>query len=363
MKRRIRGGATRHIAFVTDRNRLFWRLQFGGWLAFAIAMAFSRLGRFPLPFMIASKLLLALLGLAFTSWILRPVYRRLLSPNAAPLRIVLVTSIASYLVAILWTSSDGFLDVIPQRALLDEDASVGGFWYLFGGTLYNAFILQAWSLLYVAIRHLGALQEERERVLRAEAAAQRARLDALRWQLNPHFLFNALNGISTLVVEGHSAQAATMISRLGGLLRSTLEQSEDEVTLAAELELMRQYLDIEQARFGERLAVDVNIDADAWNGRVPVMLLQPIVENAIKHAIATRERGGRIMVGARRAGGMLELFVDDDGPGLARSNGEGVGLTNVRQRLEQLYGPEQKLDLVPNADGGVRVQIHLPYRE
>jgi len=274
-----------------------------------------------------------------------------------------VTSIASYLVAILWTSSDGFLDVIPQRALLDEDASVGGFWYLFGGTLYNAFILQAWSLLYVAIRHLGALQEERERVLRAEAAAQRARLDALRWQLNPHFLFNALNGISTLVVEGHSAQAATMISRLGGLLRSTLEQSEDEVTLAAELELMRQYLDIEQARFGERLAVDVNIDADAWNGRVPVMLLQPIVENAIKHAIATRERGGRIMVGARRAGGMLELFVDDDGPGLARSNGEGVGLTNVRQRLEQLYGPKQKLDLVPNADGGVRVQIHLPYRE
>jgi LytS/YehU family sensor histidine kinase len=142
-----------------------------------------------------------------------------------------------------------------------------------------------------------------------------------------------------------------------------LEQSEDEVTLAAELELMRQYLDIEQARFGERLAVDVNIDADAWNGRVPVMLLQPIVENAIKHAIATRERGGRIMVGARRAGGMLELFVDDDGPGLARSNGEGVGLTNVRQRLEQLYGPKQKLDLVPNADGGVRVQIHLPYRE
>ena len=326
-------------------------------------MAFSRLGRFPLPFMIASKLLLAALGLALTSWVLRPIYRRLLPPNASIVRIVLVTAIASYGVAILWTSADGLVDIIPQRALLDENATIGGFWYLFGGTLYNAFTLLAWSLLYVAIRYLGALQEERERVLRAEAAAQRARLDALRWQLNPHFLFNALNGISTLVVEGHSTQAVTMISRLGGLLRSTLEQSEDEVTLAAELELMRQYLDIEQARFGERLAVDVNIDADAWNGRVPVMLLQPIVENAIKHAIATRARGGRIVVGARREDGMLDLFVDDDGPGLTPSNGDGVGLTNVRQRLEQLYAANQRLDLLPNAIGGVRVHIRLPYRE
>ena len=126
---------------------------------------------------------------------------------------------------------------------------------------------------------------------------------------------------------------------------------------------MRQYLDIEQARFGERLAVDVNIDADAWNGRVPVMLLQPIVENAIKHAIATRERGGRIVVGARREDGMLDLFVDDDGPGLTPSNGDGVGLTNVRQRLEQLYAANQRLDLLPNAIGGVRVHIRLPYRE
>jgi LytS/YehU family sensor histidine kinase len=313
--------------------------------------------------MIVSKTGLGLLGLAYTSWALRPFYRRLLPTNAPSMRIVLVTSVASYAVAILWTSSAALLDLIPQRALLDPDASVRGFWYLFGGTLYHAFILLAWSLLYVAVRHLGALQEERERVLRAEAAAQRARLDALRWQLNPHFLFNALNGISTLVVEGQSAQAATMISRLGDLLRSTLEQTGDEVTLAAELELVRQYLDIEQARFGERLRIDVTVDADAWNGHVPVMLLQPIVENAIKHAIATRERGGRIVVGATRHDGTLELFVEDDGPGIASFNGDGVGLANVRQRLQHLYGSDQRLDLLPNAMGGVRVRIRLPYRE
>ena len=326
-------------------------------------MAASRVGRFPLPYMMASKVLLAILGLAITSSLLRPIYRRLLPANAPSTRIVLVTSICSYAAAILWTSVDGVVDLIPQRALLDADASIGGFWYLFGGTLYNAFTLLAWSLLYVAIRHLGALQEERERVLRAEAAAHRARLDALRWQLNPHFLFNALNGISTLVVEGHSTQAVTMISRLGGLLRSTLEQSEDEVTLAAELELVRQYLDIEQARFGDRLAIDVTIDADAWNGRVPVMLLQPIVENAIKHAIATRERGGHIVIGATRHDRTLELFVEDDGPGIASSNGDGVGLSNVRQRLAHLYGTDQRLDLQPNARGGLRVSIRLPYRE
>lgn len=326
-------------------------------------MAFSRLGRFPLPYMIVSKALLALLGLVYTSWLLRPFYRRVLPPNSASTRIVLATSMASYAVAILWTSSDAVLDLLPQRAMLDAGASIRGFWFLFGGTLYNAFILLAWSLLYVAVRHLRALQQERERALRAEAAAHRARLDALRWQLNPHFLFNALNGISTLVVEGHSAQAAMMISRLGALLRSTLEQSGDEVTLAAELELVRQYLDIEQTRFGERLAIDITVDAEAWNSRVPVMLLQPIVENAVKHAIATRERGGRIVVGATRDGGTLELFVDDDGPGIAQSNGDGVGLANVRQRLEHLYGSDQRLDLLPNAMGGVRARIRLPYRE
>jgi LytS/YehU family sensor histidine kinase len=313
--------------------------------------------------MIPSKILLGLLGLVYTTWVLRPLYRRLLPVNSAATRIVFVTSIASYVLAVLWTSSAAVVDLIPQRLLLDSDASIAGFWFLFGGTLYHAFILMAWSVLYVAIRHVGALQEERERALRAEAAAERARLDALRWQLNPHFLFNALNGISTLVVEGHSAQAATMISRLGGLLRSTLEQSGDEVTLAAELELVRQYLDIEQARFGERLMVDVTVDGDAWNGRVPVMLLQPLVENAIKHAIATRESGGRIVVGATRNGGTLELFVEDDGPGIASTNGDGVGLANVRQRLHHLYGSEQRLALMPNATGGLRVSVRLPYRE
>jgi two-component system LytT family sensor kinase len=356
-------GRPPNTAAMTDRDRLFWRLQLAGWLAFAIAMALSRLGRFPLGYMIASKTSLALLGLIYTSWILRPLYRRLLPQDASFPRIIALTSVGSYAVAVLWTASAALLDFVAQRALLDPRASVGGFWYFFGGTLYDAFILLAWSVLYVVIRHQKALQAERERALRAEAAANQARLDALRWQLNPHFLFNALNGISTLVLEGKSAQAASMISRLGGLLRSTLEQSADEVSLGAELELVRQYVDIEQARFGDRLGFEVFIEPDAWNGRVPVMVLQLLVENAVRHAIAPREHGGSILVGANRVGEELELFVEDDGPGLAASNGAGIGLTNVRQRLERLYGSQQRLDLSRAKLGGLRVSIRLPFRE
>jgi two-component system LytT family sensor kinase len=349
---------------MTDRDRLFWRLQLGGWLAYALAMALSRIGRFPLPYMVASKGLLAVLGLAITSWILRPVYKRLLPSNAAIPRVVAVTAIASYAGALLWTASDGALDLFLQRALLEPRfVARGGFWYYFGGALYNAFTLLSWSVLYVGIKHQQELQAERERALRAEAAVNRARLDALRWQLNPHFLFNALNGISTLVVEGRAREAATMIARLGDLLRGTLEQQSDDITVASELELVRLYLDIEQARFGDRLALDFAVDANAWQARVPAMLLQPLVENAVKHAIAPRERGGTIRIGATRVGADIELFVEDDGPGLTATNGAGIGLENVRQRLQHLFGDGPRLELSRAAIGGVRATIRLPYQE
>ena len=343
---------------------LFWRLQLAGWLAYAIAMALSRIGRFPLAYMIASKGALALIGLAITSWLLRPLYRPLVTSAVSVRRVVVVTAIASYGAALLWTAAHGATDLFLQRTLLEPRlVARPGFWYFFGGALYNAFTLLSWSVLYVGIKHQQELQAERERALRAEAAANRARLDALRWQLNPHFLFNALNGISTLVVEGRTRDAATMISRLGSLLRGTLEQQSDDVTLAAELELIRHYLDIEQARFGDRLTLDVAVDANAWQARVPVMLLQPLVENAVKHAIAPRERGGKIRIGATRVGTQLELFVEDDGPGVAETNGGGIGLANVRDRLRHLFGDSQSLELGTSALGGTRASIRLPYRD
>ena len=370
-----------------------------------IAMSLSRVGRFPFDYMIATKTMLAIVGLLITGLFLRPLYRRTLGEDAPLSRVIIITVFASYVAATIWTMLDGILDVPIARAFLNPDARLNGFWGLFGGNLYNAYTMLAWSLLYVGIKRHQALIAERERALRAEALAHRARLDALRWQLNPHFLFNALNAISTLVIDERSSEAAAMIARLGDLLRSTLEvPGEAEIPLASEMELVRRYLDIEQVRLGDRLRLDVSIDDAAWKARVPSLLLQPIVENAVRHAVAPRTKGGRIQVSAQRVGDRLHLAVEDDGPGMSerelreervlrpadaghqddsgsadagrrhdsRTNGarrtdnaggNGIGLSNTRERLRYLYGERQQFTLDRGALGGLRVRFDLPYHE
>lgn len=328
-------------------------------------MAGSRVGRFPLSYMLASKFAMATIGFVYTGLLLRPLYRRLLRDDPPLGRTIIVTAVASYLVAVLWTGTHSLVDIYIEGMFLSPDARISNFWQVFGGTLYDAFAIFAWSVLYVGIKHQQALHAERERSLRAEALVHAARLDALRQQLHPHFLFNALNAISTLVVDGRSAEAATMIAQLGDLLRSTLERPpNDEVALSTELQLVRQYLDIEQVRLGDRLRVEVDVDASAMNGRVPSLLLQPIVENAVRHAIAPSEQGGRIIVTARHTGARLFLTVDDDGPGLsAKTEGNGIGLANTRERLVHLYGADHEFTLEESPLRGLRVRIDLPYHE
>jgi LytS/YehU family sensor histidine kinase len=304
------------------------------------------------------------------------LYRRLLSNDPTLRRVIVITTIASYGAAVLWTAGDSIADLHIVRALLDRNVNITSFWQLFGGALYNAFTLVAWSVFYVGIKHQQALHAERERALRAEALAHQARLEALRWQLNPHFLFNALNAISTLVIDGRSREAAAMIARLGDLLRSTLElPSQTEIPLAAELELVQRYLDIEQVRLGDRLSLEVTVNENARSARVPSLILQPIVENAVRHAIAPRTRGGRIVVSARRAADRLHVVVEDDGPGIAANadgsgNGSGnaatnggIGLANTRERLRHLYGDAQRFTLDRGDLGGLRVSFDLPFHE
>lgn len=361
-----------HIWCVTHRdfNQVsFWPLNLAGWTAFSATMAASRVGRFPIGYMIASKSVMGLLGLVLSGLLLRPLYRRFLRNDPSLVQIIGVSAISSYLVAVLWTASHSLVDVFIERALLATDARIQSLWQVFGGTLYDAFAMLAWSLLYVAIKHQRALHAERERSVRAEAMATQARLDALRWQLNPHFLFNALNAISTLVIDGRGSEATAMIARLGDLLRSTLElPSGAEISLAAEMELVRRYLDIEQVRLGDRLALDVCIDERAWSALVPPMLMQPIVENAIRHAVAPRVRGGRVSIRAQRAADRLRLTVEDDGPGLSTVSGDlasssGIGLANTRDRLRHLYGGEHRFALDRGDLGGLRVSFDLPFRE
>jgi LytS/YehU family sensor histidine kinase len=311
--------------------------------------------------MIATKGAMALLGAFYTTVLLRPLYRRVLRGDPSTLRVVAVTAVGGYVAALFWTISHGVVDAWLLRNMLHQNVKVT-FWFLFGGTLYNAYTMLAWSVLYVGIKHQQALAAERERALRAEALATSARLEALRWQLNPHFLFNSLNAISTLVVDNRPTDAAKMISRLADLLRTTLEAPESgEVPLEQELEVVRRYLDIEQVRLGDRLTVEIDIDPAARAARVPSLVLQPLVENAVKHAIAPREGPGRIRVSAVRNNGRVALTVDDDGNGTGAPGG-GIGLANTRERLQHLYPNAHALTLDKGELGGLRVRVEIPFR-
>lgn len=204
-------------------------------------------------------------------------------------------------------------------------------------------------------------RERREAEL--EARLTQARLAALRTQLNPHFLFNTLNSIASLVHE--QPQAEAMIEALSDLLRLALRGSErQEVTLREELHFLERYLLIEQTRFGERLEVQNQIDDAALEVYVPILMLQPLVENAIRHGIEAQIAPGVIQIGAERTGPSLAITVTDNGPGLAVTGklNEGVGLSNTRARLKELYGERASLELRPGTPAGLSVRILLPWR-
>ena len=182
-------------------------------------------------------------------------------------------------------------------------------------------------------------------------------------QLHPHFLFNTLNAISALVHEDADL-ADRMIARLGDLLRSTLEMAHlHEVSLRQEIEFIRPYLEIEQARMGERLLINLKIDPGVLDAQVPSLLLQPLVENAIRHGIAPRAEPGCIQVIARREASWLRVEVSDDGPGLAMASKEGVGLANTRARLRQLYSDAHRFEMHNGTGRGLTVRVTIPYRE
>ncbi|HKG95416.1 MAG TPA: histidine kinase [Gemmatimonadaceae bacterium] len=207
-------------------------------------------------------------------------------------------------------------------------------------------------------------RESRDRE-QLETKLAQAQLQSLRLQLNPHFLFNTLNGITALI--GVDALAAErMVSGLSDLLRLSLRNAgEQEVPLERELEVLRHYLDIQLIRFEDRLTVDMDVDPAAMRGLVPNLLLQPLVENAIRHGIAPRAAPGRVLVRAHRGNGILRLVVADDGVGPRGSQPpvEGTGLGNTRARLQHLYGPHHRYSAGPGERGGFVVEVEVPYRE
>lgn len=220
--------------------------------------------------------------------------------------------------------------------------------------------------LIVAAAHVERLvrtaREKDRRQLRLEAQLADARLQALRTQLQPHFLFNALNTISVLMHENVDS-ADRILLQLSALLRRSLDSTEaHEVTLGEEIGFLESYLEIEQARFGGRLSYHILIPDQVLEARVPNLILQPLVENALRHGLATRAGPGRVEIKAERHGDSLLLCVTDDGRGLPPATIERVGLTNTRARLRLLYSDKQRFDVRNSGDGGVIAEIELPWR-
>jgi signal transduction histidine kinase len=269
----------------------------------------------------------------------------------------LIVALAQLLVhlAIFWVTCG------PGRAPV---SSFGGFLRMQFAYSYHFALLLYWVIL-VVLRGLDSrrrLRDERLRSVQLETQLAQAQLRTLRVQLQPHFLFNTLNAISALALADPH-QARLMISRLSDLLRLTLEERHAlEVPLAHELELLRCYLDIQQVRFQDRLSTQMDVEADTLHAAVPSMILQPLVENALRHGLLDKPEPGRLQILGRREGAQLYLRVDDDGLGLPEGMSEGLGLGNTRARLRMLFGEAASVALARRDGGGTRVELRFPFR-
>ena len=250
------------------------------------------------------------------------------------------------------------------------DPITGGFWHAASRSFYgHNMVDMAYYWAVIAFGYGGELQRrfknEEIRAVQLESRLIEAELKALREQLKPHFLFNTLNTISVLVRDGKNEMAVTLLARLGSLLRMSLDGThKNETTLRVEMDFLERYIEIQKARFPDRLTVAISIDEEALGVPVPWLILQPIVENAILHGVAPKSGPGRVDILGRVENGSLHLEVLDDGPGLPENRRvvEGTGLANTRERIAKLYGGAGRMTLSGRPTGGISVEIILPCR-
>lgn len=255
--------------------------------------------------------------------------------------------------------------------LLFWDLQTDEFWSMALASFYGRNLIDMayyWAVLSFGytVEIYQRFKNEELRAAQLEARLVETELKVLREQLQPHFLFNTLNTIAVLVREGKNPEAVSLIARLSSLLRMSLDPARThEVTLREEVDFLQRYLEIQQARFSDRLSVGIDIEPAALDARIPNLLLQPIVENAILHGVAPKAGPGRVDVSGRVVDGQLQLEVRDDGPGLPPAAGggrEGIGLSNTRERLAKIYGERGRLTLRSETGRGLAVQIVLPCR-
>lgn len=359
--------------FFASKNRAFWNLQLAGWGGAFLLRALNAAAN-GLPF---SQLILIIImtitGFSL-SLVLSVIYRQLI--GRSPLVSWGGTALVLIGAVIIYASIDAWV-----QGLYYGDARETTFAQRFVGLSFIPLtLLGAWSALYFAINYFLTVEQQADRLERLEAQTTAAQLAMLRYQLNPHFLFNTLNSISTLVLLKQTGPANAMLTRLSSFLRHTLiAEPGSQVTLDQEIETLGLYLDIERMRFEERLRTHFEIDDKARSACLPSMLLQPLVENAIKYAVSPQEEGARISVTARVIGERLRMTVEDSGPGIdaplqhslldhlgnpapSQTVSTGVGLSNIRNRLMQAYGDSHLFETRSEPGGGFTVTIEIPYQ-
>ncbi len=348
-----------HQNLLSNNTHQFLILNFAGWGGYCLS---SFVGAFywdkPIDYywVVAVG---AVFG-AILSLLLRPLYHWVWDASLATR--ILAVILGSYLCSLIW--------VVPYNISYWELYKngyrpmnwTGYFW----GITNIFYIFISWSCLYFGIKFYQGMQAASQKALKADALAHEAQLKMLRYQLNPHFLFNTLNAISTLILEKNTDRANQMVSRLSDFLRYSLDNDPmQKVTLEQEMSTLNLYLGIEKVRFEERLVLDFEVEPEAEKALIPSLILQPLVENAIKYAIAKSETGGTLGLIARVKGEWLELILSDDGPGVTLvegelPNGRGVGVRNTRERLNELYNNNHQFILRNLTPKGLEVTIQLP---
>ncbi|MBV9373388.1 MAG: sensor histidine kinase [Alphaproteobacteria bacterium] len=346
--------------FFADKNRAFWILQSAGWAGYFILRTLSGIANAMGWSYVLHTALLTATGYSITL-LMGAIYRRLIR-----MRPILTWAI-SIVIVVIAAAIFSAIETWSHATFLRPGLRPEGIQFL-GSILLTFSLLVAWSALYYSINYYLLLEESSDRLLRLEHQASAAQLAMLRYQLNPHFLFNTLNSISTLVLLKQTDQANAMLSRLSSFLRYTLiNEPTAQVTVAQEVETLKLYLEIEKMRFEERLRPRFEIDPAASRARLPSLLLQPLVENAIKYAVTPQEEGADIEIAARRVGDRVLFTVADTGPGsedvwVKAQQSTGVGLANIRDRLSQAYGAEHRFETESNKEGGFSVTIEIPYQ-
>ncbi|MGL5838824.1 MAG: sensor histidine kinase [Sphingorhabdus sp.] len=275
----------------------------------------------------------------------------------------------NYYVFYLYDVQGYFDDSLLQDHIREVRESVGNAPWpeIVDNAIVRYFSILAWAAMYLAIGYAREIREAERTASRYAQAAQDAELRSLRYQVNPHFLFNTLNSLSSLVIKGDKDKAEAMIQNLSTFYRTSLSSDPlEEVTLAEEVELQKQYLEIEMVRFPERLRTEIAIPPELQDERVPALILQPLVENAIKYGVSRTVRPVTVRISAEREEGWMILRVHDDAEATPKIDGgiinssSGIGLANVRDRLEARYGSAAKLIAGQHPKGGFEARIEIP---